>query len=150
LQAAVSAQARVLVDLRDHPDPAARVHSGTPRPITVDATLLRHHPEVVERFLSRVLAVDAWARQRPRETGIYLARESRCHEGTVRLAYGDDVHARMTTSLAPGAVQALKDQLAFLCAWGHVTQSFDVDAWIDPQPLQRAQARLAAGLLTVE
>ena len=95
-------------------------------------------------------ASSAAARQRPRETGIYLARESRCHEGTVRLAYGDDVHARMTTSLAPGAVQALKDQLAFLCAWGHVTQSFDVDAWIDPQPLQRAQARLAAGLLTVE
>ena len=56
LQAARTAQAHVVIDLRSHPDAKSRVHNGTPRPITVDEGLLKSHPEVVERFLARVLA----------------------------------------------------------------------------------------------
>lgn len=150
LQAAAAAQARTVLDLRQHPDPEARVHSGTPRPITVDVSLLTHHPEIVERFLARVVAVGAWAARHPLDTRAYLARETRCHETYVRQAYGDDVHRHLVTDLSPTSLQALRGHLGFLHQWGFVDRIFDIEGWVDEAPLQGALHRVAHGLLPTE
>ena len=144
LQAARSAQARVLLDLREQPDPAARVHTGTPRPITVDQALLDQHPEVVERFLARVLDAGAWARRHAQETVAYLARETRSDEDWVVQAYGADVHQQLGSDLSARSVQALQQHQRFLLDWGFITHEVDIGAWIDPAPLAAAQARSEA------
>lgn len=143
LQCARSAQAHVVYDIRRHPDPLARVHTGTPRPITVDETLLREHPEVVVRFLARVLSVGPWARRHPRETVAYLGRETRSSEEIVRQAYGEDVHCHLDTDLSGQAIRALASHQQFLLQWGFIARGFDVQAWIDPHPLAAARERLA-------
>lgn len=143
LQAARTAQARVLLDLREHPDPEARVHTGTPRPITVDSGLLERRPDLVERFLARIVAAGAWAAQHPRETVAYLGRETRCHQELVPLAYGHDVHRHLGTDLSPRALAALASHQRFLRDWGFLSREVDVAAWVDPAPLAAATRRLA-------
>lgn len=149
LQAARIAQAHLVQDLRVHADPAAQIHTGTPRPITVDEALLKAHPEVVERFLARVLAAGEWAGGHPRETAAYIGRETRSNEALVREAYGDDVHQRLITDLAPRSVQALESHQRFLLEWGFIHNGFDVRSWIDPGPLSAARERVAEQALQV-
>ncbi len=142
LQAARAAQARILMDLRQHPDPAAHVHTGTPRPITVDQALLEEYPEVVARFLARVVAAGPWAARHPGETVAYLARETRSSEALVREAYGEDVHLHIGSNLDQRSVQALESHMRFLLDWGFIASPIDVQAWIDPAPLTAALARV--------
>ncbi|MBF6371122.1 ABC transporter substrate-binding protein, partial [Nocardia puris] len=52
---------RVAVDLDATPERRLRVNNGTPRPITVHADLLEHHPEVVVGFLAQSLRAADWA-----------------------------------------------------------------------------------------
>jgi ABC-type nitrate/sulfonate/bicarbonate transport system substrate-binding protein len=147
LQAARTAQAHVVIDLRSHPDAKSRVHNGTPRPITVDEGLLKSHPEVVERFLARVLAAGEWASQHPSETVAYLARETRRSEELVVASYGPQVHQHLTTDLSTFAVDALIAHQRYLLEWGFIPRDFDIHQWIAPQPLLRAKERLAGELL---
>lgn len=147
LQCARSASAHIVFDIRNHPDSTARVHTGAPRPITVDAGLLKNHPDVVERFLARVLAVGDWASRHPGETAAYLSRETRSSTDLVYQAYGTDVHLKMTTDLSARSVQALDMHKRFLLEWGFIAHDFDTHAWIDPAPLAAAQERLDSLLL---
>ncbi len=147
LQCARSAPAQVVFDVRTHPDIAARVHSGAPRPITVDEGLLDKHPQVVERFLARVIAVGDWASRHPGETAAYLSRETRTGIDHVHQAYGTDVHLKMTTDLSTHSVQALDVHKRFLLDWGFISNDFDTDAWIDPGPLAAAKERVDSLLL---
>lgn len=142
LQAARAAQAKVLMDLRSLPDPNARIHTGTPRPITADETLLQEYPELVVRFLCRVVAVGPWACAHPRETRAYLARETRTETSVVHDAYGHDVHLHLSTDLDQRSVRALETHRQFLLRWGFLPNTFDIHDWIDPQPLNAALSRL--------
>lgn len=149
LRASRIARAHIVQDLRVHPDPAAQIHTGTPRPITVDEGLLQSHPDVVERFLARVLAAGEWAASHPRETAAYIGRETQTGEGFVLEAYGSDLHQNLTTDLAARSVQALESHQRFLLEWGFISKDFDVRAWIDPRPLAAARERVADQALQV-
>jgi len=149
LRAAHIVRGHIVQDLRVHPDPMAQVHTGTPRPITVDEELLRTHPEVVERFLARILAAGEWAATHPRETAAYISRETQTTEEFVREAYGIDVHRHLVTDLAPRSVQALESQQHFLHEWGFINKGFDVRAWIEPGPLAAARERVSDHALQV-
>lgn len=142
LQACRIVNAHLLFDLRRLPDPRSRVHNGAPRPITVDEALLRTHPAVVERFLSRVLLAGTWAARHPRETHAYLARETRTSEGLVRDAYGPNVHQHLGTDLSPTNLEALQAHKQFLLDWGFLPRDFDLQDWIDPAPLAAARRRV--------
>lgn len=144
VQACRAAQAHVVFDLRRLPDKTARVHNGAPRPITVDESLLQSQPQVVERFLARVVAAGAWAARHPRETLAYLARETRRSEELVLAAYGDDVHLNLATDLSATNLAALAAHKRFLLDWGFLTRDFDLAGWIDTAPLAAAIQRAAA------
>lgn len=57
--------ATVVADLGFHPDPKVRINNGTPRTLTVDAKLIDDHPDIVSRFLARVVDAGNWARVHP-------------------------------------------------------------------------------------
>lgn len=133
--------AHEVLDLRSHPDPRARANNSAPRPITVDAALLREHPDLVTRLLARIVAVGDWAAAHPAETLAYIGRETQAGEAWVRRAYGANVHLQQHTSLAEFCVAGLEDYKDFLLANGFITADFDVRAWIDPAPLARVLER---------
>lgn len=135
LEATQQAGARIIFDLRNHPDPVARANNGAPRPITVDETLLRTRPDIVKRFLARIEEVGSWAAAHPAETIAYVSRETHSSEDWVRKAYGSDLHLRQDTHLNEGAINALEAYKNFLFQWGFIERNFSVADWIDPTPL---------------
>jgi len=127
--------ANVLFDIRNHPDPLVRSNNGAPRPVTVDLHLLQTRPDVVGRFLKRIVDVGAWATSHAAQTVAYVAQETQSSEAAVRRAYGEDLHLRQVTDLAPDSIKALEGYKNFLFKWGFIERDFDVSAWIDPRPL---------------
>ncbi len=129
---------RAILDINAQADPLVRVNAGTPRPITVDATLAREHPEIVARYLAVLQETAVWARTHPAEVVTAIASETGATEAAVRRGFGPALHEHFQVALSPINLQALRQQKDFLVAEGFV-RDFDFDAWIDPQPLRLAQ-----------
>ncbi|MDN7440810.1 ABC transporter substrate-binding protein [Burkholderia cepacia] len=139
--------AQPVVDIGFHPDPQIRINNGSPRPLTVNASTLERHPDIVRRFLARVTDVEGWAREHEQEVLGYLGRETGSGHDWLRLAYGTDVHRRLRTDLDEASIAALDDFKRFLVEWRFLPADFDVRAWIDRRaldgiaPLSRDAAR---------
>lgn len=127
--------ARVAVDLGNHPDPHFRINNCSPRPLTVNQATLTEHPELVRRFLARVLEVGDWARQHPAEALTQVAKETNWTESWVRFAYGDKIHEHLGVDLSEKSVAGLNEYKNFLLQWGFIQADFDINDWIDPAPL---------------
>ena len=133
--------ARILVDISAQPNRALHANNGTPRPLTVDAQLLRERPDLVERVLARTLDTGEWANRHPAEVAQYVARETRSAEHWVERAYPGGLHRQLALGLDPQALTALADFKHFLFKWCFIASDFDFDAWVDPEPLRAALAR---------
>lgn len=140
MELANQAGLRLLYDLRHHPDPFIRANNSAPRPITVDAALWRDQPQLVLRFLNRILDVEDFSANHPDATFDYVAQESRSTVDWVRQAYGNDLHLRQGTSLALNQLDALSDYKDFLFEQGFLLANFDLADWIEPLPLKILQA----------
>jgi ABC-type nitrate/sulfonate/bicarbonate transport system substrate-binding protein len=139
LETAYLIGARTVIDIGFHPDPKVRINNGSPRPVTVNAATLEERPDIVARFLARVLDVDGWARDHRQEVLAYLGRETGSGEDWLRLAYGEHVHERFRTDLDEASIVALDDFKRFLVEWGFLAHDFDVRAWIDARALTLAE-----------
>ncbi|MDB5712940.1 MAG: hypothetical protein JWO15_337 [Sphingomonadales bacterium] len=128
---------RSILDINAQTDPLVRVNAGTPRPITVDATLARDHPELVARYLAVLQQTAAWAKIHPDEVVAAIASETSAAETAVRRGFGPELHEHFEVALSPLYLQGLRQQKDFLVAEGFVTD-FDFDAWINPEPLRLA------------
>ena len=144
LRATHESGTHVVFDIRTHEDPLVRVNHGAPRPITVDSSLLRSHPDVVTRFLARIVSVGDWAAVHPAETTLYVSRETRCAERWVRGAYGTDLHHRQKTVIDAGCMAALHTYKDFLLRAGFIANDFAVEDWVDRAPLDAALAHVRA------
>jgi ABC-type nitrate/sulfonate/bicarbonate transport system substrate-binding protein len=135
VQVAHDIGATIINDIRNHPDPLVRANNGAPRPVTVDNFILENRPDLVARFLSRVVAIGAWAAAHPAETVAYVARETGSDEQWVKKAYGADLHLHQYTDLAGSSIKGLETYKDFLFQRGFLQADFDVNAWIDTRPL---------------
>jgi len=141
LEAAHVIRARTVIDIGFHPDPLLRNNNGTPRPLTVNATVLEQHPDLVAGFLQLVAQAGDWARNHPAETVRYVSQETASPEEWVHLAYGDKLHRHLGIDLHPQSIRALAVFKDFLLEWGFLQQDFDVWDWIDPAPYKMVTAR---------
>lgn len=144
LSAHHEAGTHLVYDIRNHPDPSVRANNGAPRPITVDRALLQQRPDLVKRFLGRIVDIAEWAAAHPAETIAFIASESGSTDEWVRAAYGRDAHLRQGTTLDSWAVDALSTYKDFLLEHGFIEKDFDVAAWIDPAPLAEVLAERSA------
>lgn len=128
--------ATVVTDIGFHPDPQVRINNGSPRTLTVDSELLDNRPDLVARFLNRVINAGQWAAAHEAETIAYIGRETGGSDDWVRAAYGDRVHHNLKTELEDTHIHALNDFKNFLFQWGFLKFDFDVYDWIDREPLQ--------------
>jgi ABC-type nitrate/sulfonate/bicarbonate transport system substrate-binding protein len=133
--------ARVAVDLGFHPDPQVRINNCTPRPLTVNGATLREYPELVDRFLTQVVAVGGWARRNRDEAISQIARETNWTEAWVRFAYGENAHEHLDVTLEERNIWGLNLFKNFLRDEGFLKGDFDVAAWIDREPLARIAVR---------
>lgn len=127
--------ARVVIDIGFHPERHIRNNNGTPRPLTVNAQVLEHHPDIVAGFLKLVIAAGDWARTHPEETAQYVSNDTATAIEWVRAAYGGDLHHHLGVNLEEESVAALADFKNFLFEWGFLEADFDIHDWIDPQPM---------------
>jgi ABC-type nitrate/sulfonate/bicarbonate transport system substrate-binding protein len=141
LEAAHVIRARTVVDIGFHPDPLLRNNNGTPRPLTVNATVLEQHPDLVAGFLQLVAQAGDWARGHPDETVRYVSQETASPEEWVHLAYGDKLHRHLGIDLHPQSINALAVFKDFLLEWGFLARDFDVWDWIDPAPYKMVTSR---------
>ncbi|QQC66313.1 ABC transporter substrate-binding protein [Paraburkholderia ginsengisoli] len=133
--------AKILVEIGAQPNRVLHANNGTPRPLTVDAQLLRERPDLVERVLVRTLDAGDWASAHATEVASYVGREVRSAEHWVERAYPGGLHRQLTMGLDPQALAALADFKRFLFKWGFIATDFDFDAWVDPAPLAAALER---------
>lgn len=125
----------VVGELHRHPDPQVRANNGVPRPLTVNEALLQARPDLVERFLARLVAAGAWAAGHARETVAVVAREACSSEEWVRQAYGADLHQHFCTELSAKSLEALEAYKDFLFQWGFIKQDFAISEWVASSPL---------------
>lgn len=121
----------------------ARVNNGTPRPITVRQELLDERPELVVRILTRVLGAAEWARTDRDGVLEVLAAETRSRLEDASRTYTGTFHEHLHPTLDAERVALFGRQIDFLVDHGFAPGPVDLDAWIDPAPLEAARARLA-------
>lgn len=133
-----------VININDLADPLLRVNNGTPRPVTVDRKFLAEHPDLVVRYLAVLLRTAAWAERNREEVLQLLVSEggARTAEEVVA-SHGLDVHHSFTPKLTAEYVTGLEVQKNFLRDHGFLAADFDVQSWIEPEPLRRAQALVA-------
>lgn len=127
----------VVADIGFHPDPFVRISNCTPRPLTVSGPLLRERPDLVDRFLARVIDAGEWAARNPDKTVTAISAETGWSERWIRRAYGHQVHTHLAANLDPASVKGLGQFVKYLADGGFIADNFDVETWIDPGPLER-------------
>jgi len=136
--------AQVVAEFGNHPDPKIRINNGTPRVLTVDATLSERRPDLVVRLLDVVARAGRWAEEHPDETLRFVAREISTSEEAVLASNGPEVHKHLGIGLEAPLVEAIAHFKDFLLEWGFLPGDFDVDAWVDAAPLQAIDAEALA------
>jgi len=137
-------RAQVIYDVGSHPDPLARANNALPEAFTVSASLIEQEFEAVATILAHSLAAAEWAAGHHREAVRIVASEQRVAEETVEVAYGDQLTGRLDIDLSPFRRTALARRKDFLLRHGFINTDFDLDGWIDPRPLERAQEIVAS------
>ncbi|MEU8199249.1 ABC transporter substrate-binding protein [Microbispora amethystogenes] len=131
------------IDLDALPTRRSRVNNGTPRPITVHEDLLRSRPELVVEFLVQSLRAADWAADNLEGVREVLAAETGSGADGVLLAYREGFHRTLHPTLDDERVDLLRIQKAFLQRHGFLSADFDLDSWIDPEPLRIAYERVS-------
>lgn len=141
LKIAQTLNTTLVADIGFHPDPHIRNNNGTPRPLTVDADILRNFPDIVTGFLQLVCDAGAWAAKHPDETIAYIAKETNATAKNVQAAYGKDLHRHLQVDLSDTSIAALTELKQFLHTASLIPNDFSITDWIDPVPLQQVVRR---------
>ena len=120
-----------------------RANNDAPYVLTVSGSLIDEWPDLVERWLVRVLAAADWAQDNPTAAKRIIATEAGLAEELVDRAYSPDIHRELAIDLAADKIAALQSQHDHLLKHGFLDRAVDFRAFIDPRPLAGAQERLA-------
>ena len=122
------------------PEEGGDTVNGHPLVLTTNAGLITERPDLVARWLARLLDADAWARANTDAARRIIAQDTGVPEDFVEAAYSPRIYGQLDLSLSPGRqalVRAKHDQLV---AGGFLPAPLDLDRLIDPEPLTQALA----------
>lgn len=134
----------VVTDLATRPDPADRVSLPLPLVVSVSGRLVDEHPDIVDRWLARMIEAAAWAAEHRGATRRILAAEMGIPEDLVDAALTPRAHRQLGIGLDPAHLSALEEQNAFLARHGVIDAPVDLREMVDPGPIRRARALAAA------
>lgn len=136
-----------LVELARLSEDAAFAHQANneaPLTLTVSASLLETHPDLVDDYVLELLRTAAWARDNQAEALKILAREMATSEYWVEKSYAGTIVAELDFDLTPQLLAGITLRKDFLRDHGFLPGDFAISDWVDAGPLTRARARLAA------
>jgi len=129
-----------VININELPDALLRVNNGTPRPVTVDRAFFNKHPDIVVRYLVVLLETAEWARNhRDEVVELLRADGSDITAAEIIGSHGERVHYAFEPKLTPEYVEGLDAQKNFLHRWKYFDNNFDINSWIEYEPLQRAR-----------
>ncbi len=128
---------RPVIDLsapEDRPLPG----QGFPTILTVSGGLLEQRPDLVERWLVRLLDAQVWGEAHEGDAKRIFGQDTGLPEDFVDAGYSPRVHRQLDVSLAPNRIAALVAKYDHLAATGFIDQPIDFDEFIDHRPLRAA------------
>jgi ABC-type nitrate/sulfonate/bicarbonate transport system substrate-binding protein len=134
--------ANIVFDLGFHPDPYVRISNCAPRTITVNVDAIENRPEIVSRFLRKVVEAGEWSKRHPAETISLISREIGASEALVSKVYGHNLHQNLSVNLADSSIKALDTAKQFLFKHDFIDYDFKVTDWIDHRPLQAVRSNV--------
>lgn len=136
---------REIATLTSSDDPTVMANNEYPATLTVSRDLVENAPEVVDEYVRQVLLAAEWAHRHRTEALSLLARELGTAEYWLHEGVVGDVLDGFELSLDEHHLHALTARKQFLLDEAFLPRDFDLSAWIEPGPLERARAALAAG-----
>jgi len=117
---------------------------GHPIVLTVSARLLADRPDLVDRWMARLLGAQDWVRAHRSEARRIFANDTGLPEALLDQGYSARLPDQMDISLAPARMALVRHKYEHLLAHGFLDRGFDLDAMFDPGPLQRSRQLQAA------
>lgn len=114
--------------------------NGFPIVLTVSGGLLDERPDLVARWIRRLLDADEWARAHESDAKRILARDTGVPEDFLDLAYSPRVHRQLDVSLSDNRIELLQKKHDGLLRHGFLAAPVDLATFIDPVPLRQALA----------
>lgn len=117
---------------------------GTPCVLTVSGALLDRRPDLVARWVARLLDARDWALANADDTHRLFARETGLPEDLLHRAYSPRLVGQADISLSPGRLALLEAKYRHLHDAGFLAAPFGFDGFVDARPLRDALALRAA------
>lgn len=127
-----------LVHAFDPREAAPQPNFGHPTVLTVSGRLADERPDLVARWIDRLLDADAWARANPDPVRRIFATDTGVPEDFVADAYSPHLAEQLDVTLAPERIARLRHCYEGLLRHGFLAAPFDFDAFVDPRPLALA------------
>ncbi len=120
------------------PEETQDVHAAQPLILTATGSLIDSHPDIVARWLARLLEVDAWASNHEREAFQIIAQDTGLPVDFVADAYSPRIHRQLDLSLSPLRLELLRAKCEELHTGGFLARELDLEKLVDPRPLLEA------------
>jgi ABC-type nitrate/sulfonate/bicarbonate transport system substrate-binding protein len=117
---------------------------GHPIVLTVSARLLADRPDLVDRWMARLMGAQDWVRAHRSETRRIFANDTGLPEALLDQGYSPRLLDQVDISLAPERVALVRHKYEHLLAHGFLERGFEFDAMVDPGPLRRSRQLQAA------
>lgn len=114
---------------------------GHPNVLTVSARLLAERPDLVDRWVGRLLEAQAWVWANISETRRIFANDTGLPEALLDQGFSARLTDQVDVSLAENRIALLKKKNDHLLRHAFLDHAFDFEAMIDHGPLSRAKAR---------
>lgn len=125
-----------LLQLRGYEDDS-EAGFGHPIVLTVSAALLQERPDLVDRWMARLLGAQDWVRGHISDTRRMFANDTGLPEALLDHGYSARLVDQVDVSLAPARVALVRKKHEHLLKHGFLQRGFDLDAMIDYGPLTR-------------
>ncbi|MCL4187130.1 MAG: hypothetical protein KJZ85_05935 [Rhodobacteraceae bacterium] len=132
-----------VVRFRGHEDDS-EAGFGHPIVLTVSARLLAERPDLVDRWMGRLLRAQGWVRANVDAARRIFANDTGLPEALLDQGYSPRLVEQVDVSLAPARVALLRRKYEHLLRHGFLDAGFDFDAMIDHGPLCRSSRLMAA------
>lgn len=114
---------------------------GYPTVLTVSGGVLRERPDLVDRWVGRLLDANDWALAYRDATRRIIAQESGLPEDLVEVAHSPRVYGQLDVDLSPRLVRVFRQRHDSLLRHGLIRNPIDFEEFIDAGPLYRARGK---------
>ena len=121
------------------PEESGDVSMAQPLVLTATGQLVEQRPDLVARWIRRLMDVKAWAIEHESRVLRIIAQDTGIPEDFVHAAYSPRIYSQLDVSLSPLRISLLEAKCAELHRGGFLEKPLDVSSLIDPVPLALAQ-----------